>query len=46
VQALRMNGALRACQPLAMHFATFAGGDVKEFDPIIELEQAKREISG
>ena len=26
-----------------MHFATFAGSDVEALDPIIELEQAKRE---
>ena len=29
-----------------MHFATFAGSDVEALDPIIELEQAKREMSG
>jgi N-acyl-phosphatidylethanolamine-hydrolysing phospholipase D len=29
-----------------MHFATFAGSDVEAFDPIVELEQAKRELGG
>jgi hypothetical protein len=28
-----------------MHFATFAGSDVEALDPIVELEQAKREMS-
>jgi hypothetical protein len=41
-----MHGALRACHPLAMYFAMFAVSDVEAFDPIIELEQVKREISG
>jgi N-acyl-phosphatidylethanolamine-hydrolysing phospholipase D len=27
-----------------MHFATFAGSDVEALDPILELEQAKREM--
>ena len=27
-----------------MHFATFAGSDVEALDPIVELEEAKREI--
>ncbi|KAI0289145.1 beta-lactamase superfamily domain-containing protein [Russula brevipes] len=43
-QALRMHGALRARHSLAMHFATFAGSDVEALDPIVELEQAKREM--
>lgn len=38
-----MHCALRARHSLAMHFATFAGSDVEALDPIIELEQAKRE---
>jgi len=29
-----------------MHFATFAGSDVEVLDPIVELEQAKREMGG
>jgi len=29
---------------LAMHFATFSGRDVEALDPIVELEQAKREM--
>ena len=29
-----------------MHFATFAGSDFEAFDPIVELEQAKREMGG
>jgi len=29
-----------------MHFATFAGSDIEVFDPIVELEQAKREMGG
>ena len=41
-----MHCALRARHSLAMHFATFAGSDVEALDPIIELEQAKREMSG
>jgi N-acyl-phosphatidylethanolamine-hydrolysing phospholipase D len=41
-----MHGALRARHSLAMHFATFAGSDVEAFDPIIELERAKREMGG
>jgi N-acyl-phosphatidylethanolamine-hydrolysing phospholipase D len=41
-----MHGALRARHSLAMHFATFAGSDVEAFDPIVELEQAKREVGG
>ena len=41
--ALRMHLALRSRHSLAMHFATFAGSDVEALDPIIELEQAKRE---
>jgi N-acyl-phosphatidylethanolamine-hydrolysing phospholipase D len=45
-QAVRMHGALRARHSLAMHFATFAGSDVEAFDPIVELEQAKREVGG
>jgi hypothetical protein len=28
-----------------MHFATFAGSDVEAFDPIVALEQAKREMA-
>jgi N-acyl-phosphatidylethanolamine-hydrolysing phospholipase D len=43
-QALRMHVALRARHSLAMHFATFAGSDVEALDPIVELEQAKREM--
>jgi hypothetical protein len=39
-----MHGALRARHSLAMHFATFAGSDVEALDPIVELEQAKREM--
>ena len=42
--ALRMHLALRSRHSLAMHFATFAGSDVEALDPIVELEQAKREI--
>ncbi|KAH9038435.1 Metallo-hydrolase/oxidoreductase [Lactarius hengduanensis] len=42
--ALRMHLALRARHSLAMHFATFAGSDVEALDPIVELEQAKREM--
>ncbi|KAI9461912.1 Metallo-hydrolase/oxidoreductase [Lactarius psammicola] len=42
--ALRMHVALRARHSLAMHFATFAGSDVEALDPIVELEQAKREM--
>jgi N-acyl-phosphatidylethanolamine-hydrolysing phospholipase D len=45
-QAVRMHGALRSRHSLAMHFATFAGSDVEAFDPIVELERAKREIDG
>ena len=45
-QAVRMHGALRARHSLAMHFATFAGSDVEAFDPVVELERAKREIGG
>jgi hypothetical protein len=41
-----MHGALRARHSLAIQFATFARNDVESFDPIIELEQAKREMSG
>ena len=41
-----MHGALRARHSLAMHFATFAGSDVEALDPIVELEQAKREMGG
>ena len=41
-----MHGALRARHSLAMHFATFAGSDFEAFDPIVELEQAKREMGG
>lgn len=41
-----MHGALRARHSLAMHFATFAGSDVEAFDPIVELERAKREMGG
>ena len=36
--------ALRARHSLAMHFATFTGSDVEALDPIVELEQAKREM--
>jgi len=43
--ALRMHLALRARHSLAMHFATFVGSDVEALDPIIELEQAKREMA-
>ncbi|KAI9435417.1 Metallo-hydrolase/oxidoreductase [Lactarius indigo] len=43
--ALRMHVALRARHSLAMHFATFAGSDVEALDPIVELEQAKREMA-
>jgi N-acyl-phosphatidylethanolamine-hydrolysing phospholipase D len=43
-QALRMHIALRSRHTLAMHFATFAGSDVEALDPILELEQAKREM--
>jgi len=39
-----MHVALRARHSLAMHFATFAGSDVEALDPIVELEQAKREM--
>jgi N-acyl-phosphatidylethanolamine-hydrolysing phospholipase D len=39
-----MHLALRSRHSLAMHFATFAGSDVEALDPIIELEQAKREM--
>ncbi|KAN0142001.1 hypothetical protein V8E53_000463 [Lactarius tabidus] len=42
--ALRMHLALRSRHSLAMHFATFAGSDVEALDPILELEQAKREM--
>jgi len=45
-QAVRIHGALRARHSLAMHFATFAGSDVEAFDPIVELERAKREMGG
>ena len=41
-----MHSALRARHSLAMHFATFASSDVEALDPIIELEQAKREMGG
>jgi len=41
-----MHGALCARHSLAMHFATFAGSDVEALDPIVELEQAKRETGG
>ncbi|KAH9954713.1 beta-lactamase superfamily domain-containing protein [Russula dissimulans] len=44
-QALRMHSALRSRHSLAMHFATFAGSDVEAFDPIVALEQAKREMA-
>jgi hypothetical protein len=48
VQALRTHGALRARHSLVMQFATFAGCDVEafKFDPIIDLKQAKRGMSG
>ena len=39
-----MHIALRSRHTLAMHFATFAGSDVEALDPILELEQAKREM--
>lgn len=39
-----MHIALRSRHTLAMHFATFAGSDVEALDPILELEQAKREL--
>ena len=39
-----MHLALRSRHSLAMHFATFAGSDVEALDPILELEQAKREM--
>jgi hypothetical protein len=41
-----MHGALRARHSFAMHFATFAGSDLEAFDPIIKLEQVKREMTG
>ena len=41
-----MHSALRARHSLAMHFATFAGSDVEALDPIVKLEQAKREMGG
>jgi len=44
-QALRMHNALRSRHSLAMHFATFAGSDVEAFDPIVALEEAKREMA-
>ena len=40
-----MHRALRARHSLAMHFATFAGSDVEALDPIVELDQAKREMA-
>lgn len=43
--ALRMHVALRARHSLAMHFATFAGSDVEALDPIVELANAKREMT-
>ena len=39
-----MHLALRSRHSLAMQFATFAGSDVEALDPILELEQAKREM--
>lgn len=39
-----MHLALRSRHTFAMHFATFAGSDVEALDPILELEQAKREM--
>ncbi|KAH9044985.1 hypothetical protein EDB83DRAFT_2317887 [Lactarius deliciosus] len=36
--------ALRARKSLAMHFATFAGSDVEALNPILEPEQAEREM--
>jgi len=44
-QALRMHRALRSRHSLAMHFATFAGSDIEAFDPIVALDQAKREMA-
>jgi hypothetical protein len=41
-----MHGGLRARHSLAIQFATFAGSDVEAFYPIIDLEQAKCEMSG
>ena len=41
-----MHGALRARHSLAMHFATFAGSGIEALEPIVELEQAKREMGG
>jgi hypothetical protein len=43
-QALQIHAALRARHSLAMHFATFAGSDFEAIEPIIELEQAKRDM--
>jgi hypothetical protein len=43
-QALQIHAALRARHSLAMHFATFAGSDFEALEPIVELEQAKREM--
>ena len=40
-----MQSALCARHSFAMQFATFARSDVETFDPIIELEQAKCEMS-
>ena len=39
-----MHGALAT--RLAMHFASFAASDFDAFDPIVELGQAEREMSG
>jgi len=41
-----MHSALRARHSLAVYFAIFAGSNVEALDPIVELEQAKREMGG
>ena len=41
-----MHSAPRARHSLLIQFATFASSDVEAFDPIINLEQVKCEMSG
>ena len=41
-----MHSTLHTCHLIAMHFATFAGSDIKALDPIVELKLAKRKMGG
>ena len=43
---LHMHGVLCACHSIVMHFATFAGSDIKALNRIAKLELVKREMGG